>query len=129
MTRGVKSKYFSCYWATLFLTALAYPEKADKIKDKEQIAHFKVYYNSLKYIIPCCFCRDFIRDHLEKEFPLDFSGRKQLIYSVYLWKDAVNKKLIGQGCKKTKPSPPFEIILKRLEKKYATCDKKVGKCV
>ena len=46
-----------------------------------------------------------------------------------LWKNAVNDKLIAQGCPVTKKSPPFEVIVKRLEKMTAKCDKKIGKCV
>lgn len=129
MARGVKSKYFGVFWSGMFLTALAYPEKADKIKDKAKIAHYKRYYNSFKYILPCKFCRDFIKEKLEKDFPLDFSGRIALMKSIYIWKDAVNRKLIAQGCLDTKPSPPFKEVLERYEALRAKCDKKIGKCV
>lgn len=125
MTRGVKSKYFGAYWQSMFMSALAFPEKAPS---KATVKKFKQFYDSFKYVIPCCFCRDFIRDTLEKDFPLDFSGKIPLIRSIYLWKDAVNNKLINQGCVETKPSPPFETILKRLERKYAKCNKSKGKC-
>lgn len=129
MAPGVKSRFFGCYWQSMFLTAMVYPEKADSIKDKEKIRHFKAYYNSFKFILPCKFCREYIKDHLEKELPLDFTGRKKLIYSLYLWKDSVNNKLISQKCKKTKKSPSFGLVLKRLEKLYAVCNPKIGQCV
>jgi hypothetical protein len=125
-SRGVKSKYFGVYWDSMFLTALGFPEK---VENKTTLKHYKQYFESFKYILPCKFCREFIVEKLDKEFPHDFSGRKQLIFSIYLRRDAVNKKLISQGCKTTKPSPPFEVILKRLEKKYATCNATVGKCL
>ena len=126
MSRGVKSKYFGCYWDSMFLTALGFPEKSPS---KAVVKRYKDYFESFKYILPCKFCREFIVEKLDKDFPHDYSGKRQLIYSLYLRKDGVNRKLINQGCKDTKPSPPFESVLRRLEKKYATCEISVGKCV
>lgn len=124
--KGVKSRYFGVYWQSMFLSAMVFPEKEP---NKATIKKFKSYYGSFKFILPCKFCREFIREKLEKDLPLDYSGRIPLIRSIYIWKDAVNKKLIKQGCKKTKPSPPFEVILCRLEKLYAVCNPKLGQCV
>ena len=131
MVQGVKSKYFGCYWDSMFLTAMIYPKKIDK-KNKEHLLkkkYFKEYYNSFKYIIPCSFCRDFIKDILEKELPINYNGRIELMKSIYLWKDRVNKKLLDKDCSFTKKSPPFYVILKKYEKLRAKCDKKVGKCI
>lgn len=124
--RGVKSRFFGCFWQSMFLAAMVFPKTKP---NKDIVKKFKRYYDSFKFILPCKFCRDFIKEKLEKDIPLDFSGRIGLIRSIYMWKDAVNKKLIAQGCKKTKPSPSFEVILMRLEKMYATCSPKVGMCV
>ena len=131
MTIGIKSKYFHCYWDSMFISAMSYPEKINKNSKEDLLKqkHFKIYFNSFKYVVSCKFCRDYIKTVLEKEFPLDFSGRVQLMHSIYLWKDSVNKKLIKQKCDFTKKSPPFEKILKKYEKLRATCDKKIGKCV
>jgi hypothetical protein len=129
MVNGVKSRYFGCYWQSMFLSAIVYPENVDPVRDKETIRHYKNYYSSFKYILPCKFCREFIQDTLEKKYPLDFSGKINLMHSLYIWKDAVNNKLISQGCTRTKKSPPFDKILKKFEKLHARCNPKIGKCV
>ncbi len=131
MVLGVKSKYFGCYWQSMFLSAMVYPSK---INEKEpthlkKMKEYKKFYGSFKYVLGCKFCREFVRDVLEKEHPIDFSGRIPLMKSIYTWKSEVNRKLIAQGCKVTKQSPPFKDILKRYEKLRARCNKSVGKCV
>jgi|APGre2960657404_1045060.scaffolds.fasta_scaffold01315_11 hypothetical protein len=129
--QGVKSSKYGSYWKSMFMTAMCMPDKIDpKIpKHLEKVKHYKTYYDSFQHIIPCKFCRDFTKEVLMKKYPLNYDGRIELLYSIYLWKDAVNKKLIAQKCLNTKVSPPFEVILKRYEKLRAKCDKKVGKCV
>lgn len=131
MVSGIKSKYFGCYWQSMFLSAMIYPTKIDvknplHLKKKKE---FKKYYNSFKHILPCKFCRDFITQVLEKEIPLNFSGRLPLLKSIYLWKNRVNIKLINQGCGDTQPSPKFSEIVKKYESMRAKCDKSIGKCV
>lgn len=122
--KGVKSKLFASYWKTFFYTAMCYPDKiTTSVADSQKVKHYKAYYDSIQYILPCVFCRDFTRDVLMKEFPLDFSGRIPLMKSIWVWKDRVNKKL---GSRK---SPKFETILKRYDSCRATCDKSVGKCI
>jgi hypothetical protein len=131
MVQGIKSKYFGVFWDSMFLTSMVYPCRIDKSnKDHlKKMKNFKRYYNSFKYIIPCKFCREFIKDVLEKEYPLNFTGRIALIKSLYLWRDRVNKKLIKQGCEVTKPSPPFKEVLAKYESLRAKCDSRIGKCV
>jgi len=131
MVQGIKSKYFGAFWTSMFLVAMGYVKKFDKNDPShvKKLSEFRKYYNSFKHVIPCKFCRDFIKNVLEKEIPLDFSGRTKLLKSIYLWKDRVNLKLIKQGCDTTKPSPPFEEILYKYESLVAKCDKKIGKCV
>ena len=131
MTVGVKSKYFGCYWQSMFLSAMVYPDKINLkvLSDKKKQKEYKKFFASFKYVLGCKFCREFIKDVLEKKYPLDFSGRIPLMYSIYMWKNSVNEKLIAQGCKVTKPSPPFKDILKKYEKLQARCSKSIGKCV
>jgi hypothetical protein len=131
MVAGVKSKYFGCYWQTMFLSAMVYPDKIN-VKDPLHVKkrrEFKRYYGSLKYVLGCKFCREFIKLTLEKRYPLDYSGRIALMKSIYIWKKAVSNKLIKSGCEVTKPSPKFSEILKKYEAMRAKCDKKVGKCI
>lgn len=128
--KGVKSKEFGCIWKTMFIVAMCYPERYNKnIKSHvEKRKHYKNFYNSLQYIIPCKFCRDFMSSVIVPNIPLDYSGKIPLMKSLYNWKDAVNKKLIFQG-NKCNPSPPFEEVLEYYNSLQAKCDKSKGKCV
>lgn len=127
---GVKSKKFGPpLWKVMFMMALGMPEKTN-YSNKEhrlKIKHLKTFYGNLKHIAPCVFCKNFIRDYLEKEIPLDYSGKVPLMKTIYLWKKAVCLKLIKQG-NIVKPSPPFSVILKRYLKYQATCHKTSGTC-
>jgi len=130
-TPGVKSKEFGCFWRSMFLVALCYPEKIDNT-NKEHLKkrrNYKTYYRSLGNVLPCKFCRTFVQSTLEKKYPLDFSGRYPLIRSIYIWKDAVNEKLIKQGCEFTKPSPPLSVVIAKYSKYLARCNPIEGKCV
>jgi hypothetical protein len=130
MPNGVKSSEFGCIWKTMFLVAMCYPDKFDS-KNKEHIQkkkHYQCFYKSLQYVIPCKFCRDFMQELIVPRIPVDFSGRVGLMYSIYQWKDTVNRKLILQG-NKCESSPPFEEVLKQYENLTAKCDAKKGKCV
>ena len=127
-TVGIKSKEFGCIWKTMFIVAMTYPEKYDgrKRDHKAKKQTLELFYSSLTKVIPCKFCRDFC-SILEEKKPLDFSGRVPLMYSIYLWKDLVNKKLIAQGNKRD-PSPPFNQIKNYYEDMRATCDPEKGVC-
>lgn len=132
MAVGVKSKHFGCFWKSMFLVALGYPEAPSKRK----IEHMKRFYDSLGFVIPCKFCRDFIRGVLMKKYPLNYSSRRALMKSIYIWKDQVNKKLAKQELsldpskRITKPSPSFDKIEKKYLRLQATsCSKSVGKCL
>jgi len=131
MVQGIQSKRFGCYWSSMFITAMCYPEKfnPDCKEHVLKMKHYKSFYDSFQYILSCKFCRDYTKKVLMKEYPLQYTGRIALMKSLYVWKDIINKKLISQGCTKTKPSPPFEDILKRYEKIRAKCNKSIGKCV
>jgi hypothetical protein len=130
MVSGVKSKKFGCYWKSMFLTAMCYPMKlSDSKEDQLTKKRYKAWYDSFEFILPCKFCREFIRDHLSKKHPLQFTGRIELMQSIYTWKDQVNKKLIAQG-HKISPSPSFECIYNKYERIYRanSCVKKMGIC-
>lgn len=118
MVKGVKSKKFKCFWVSMFLAALCYPDKPTAADKKR----YSTFYYSLLEILPCKFCREFSAQVLKPKFPLDMTNRMTLFYSLYLWKDQVNKKL-------GKTSIPFETVYKRYCKYYATCDKSVGRCI
>ena len=119
-TDGVKSKHFGCFWKSMFLTALCYPIDIKKCDNPEKtLRKYKQYYNSFEYVLPCKFCREFIKKTLKKKYPLDYSGRLELFKSLYVWKDIVNKKLYQQGVSRKK-SPPFPFILKMYENYRAT---------
>ena len=129
-TIGVKSKEFGAFWKTMFMVALCFPNKAD-LKNKfhvEKIKNYKSYFGLLKKVLPCKFCRSYIKEVLEKKYPLQYSGRVALLKSIYIWKKQVSLKLERQG-NKVGPTPPFSEIRKRYEKLYATCDTKMGRCV
>ncbi len=128
---GVKSKKFGPIWTTMFITAKCYPSKIDYTNKTHllKMKRYKVFYDSFKHTLPCKFCRDFVKKVLMKKYPLDFSGSVDLMHSIYIWKDQVNKKLISQGCEYTKQSPPFSTLLKKYNKLSAKCDKEKGKCV
>jgi hypothetical protein len=128
--KGVKSKNFGVFWSGMLMISLCFPNKID-LNNKEhldKIRHFKMYYNSLQYVIPCYFCRCFIKEVLMKHYPLQYTSKVALMKSIYIWKKTVSTKLQKQG-NLVKPSPPFAVIKKRYEKMYANCDKKLGSCV
>ncbi len=133
---GVKSKQFGCLWKGMFIVALGFPERTlSKRQQTQKIRHLKAYYASLTKVLPCKFCRDFCRD-LERTMPLQFSSRRALMYSIYRWKDEVNKKLrrqeqhpMSKTKTRTKRSPPFAVVEKKYLRMTAKCSKTVGRCV
>lgn len=117
---GVKSKEFSCIWKTMFLYALNYTPEQEKI--------YRQFYRTLSLLIPCKFCRIFIKEHLNIYYPLNFKNSKCLIKSLYIWKKQVNIKISKQTGKKIY-TPSFETVFKKYENLRATCDPKKGRCV
>ncbi len=128
--KGVKSKEFGAFWKCMLMISLCFPNVVD-LKNKkhiQKIKHYKVYYNSLQNVIPCFFCRCYIKQVLMKKYPLQYTSRVALMKSIYTWKFMVSEKLRKQG-NKVKKNPPFSVIKKQYEKLYATCDASVGRCV
>lgn len=128
--KGVKSKEFSCFWKSILLASLCYPDKIDPDNKKHinKMKYMKMYIESLSVLLPCKFCRCFMKKVLLKKYPIDYSGRIALMHSIYIWKDLVTKKLQGQGLQ-VKDSPPFDVILRKYEKYYAKCDAKISRCI
>lgn len=86
-------------WKSMFIIGTNYPVKIDD-DNKDHIAlkkHYKSYYTSLKFMLPCKFCRDSYSDFL-KQLPIDnyLDGRRNMVLWIYKMKDLVNKKLIRQ---------------------------------
>jgi len=117
---GVKSKEFSCIWKTMFLYALNYTPEQEKV--------YRQFYKTISLLIPCKFCRYFIRDYLDVHYPLNFKNYKCLIKSLYVWKTQVNLKISKQSGKKIY-NPTFKTVLNRYENLRATCNAKKGKCI
>jgi hypothetical protein len=130
--KGVKSKMFGCYWKSMLLSSLCYPDKIDitNKNHRNKMKYMKRYIESLQYVIGCKYCACFIKKVLLKKFPVDYSGRIQLMYSIYIWKDQVTKKLQKQDPQSCiKDSPSFDTVLKKYTKYYAKCDSKISRCI
>lgn len=140
-------------WESLFMFAANYPITIKKTKEHTQLKnHYKNYYTSLKYMLPCKYCRMSYKTFL-KELPIEpyLTSRKCLMYWLYLIKDKVNTKLIHheeiliqeledsdmtnkekkkiiKGVFRTTPSPTFESVCKYYEQFRAKCSKKTKSC-
>jgi hypothetical protein len=98
---GLKTKMWGpSGWDFLFSCIMGgYPYKLD-FKDKEHLLikkHFKALLGSLRYTLPCVFCRESYQKFW-KELPIEkhLTGRLELMYWLYLIKDKVNNKLMNQ---------------------------------
>lgn len=100
-TAGLSTKHWGpSGWYFLFACIMgAYPIKLDK-SNREHIEirrHFKNMIGSLRYTMPCIFCRNSFRGFY-KELPIEnfLCGRIELMLWLYLIRDRVNQKLILQ---------------------------------
>lgn len=159
--KGMSTKFFGPrLWDSLFIMILgSYPANFNP-RNPEHIKIKKAFVKtlfSLRYTLPCSFCRMSYKVFY-KELPIEeFTGsRIQMMYWLYLIKDKVNKKLIRQEldyltelhknfrtskiskldylnstkkCFKTIPSPPFIKVLEKYEQYRANCNKKLKKCI
>ncbi len=90
-------------WDFLFTSVLgAYPENIvngnkEHLKTKKS---FRLMLTGLQDTMPCIFCRNSFKIFI-KELPIDsfLKSRKDLCYWLYLMKEKVNKKLLGQETK------------------------------
>lgn len=157
---AVSTKHYGPYWFTLFTMILGtYPVKVDFSNEehKNLVHHFVTLLSGLRYTLPCKFCRESFANFY-KELPIEqfTSSRIRLALWLYLIKDKVNTKLLGQEreyllkveqdyiegniskkdllehkkkCFKTVPSPPFREVLEYYAQFSAKCSKKIQKCV
>lgn len=83
----VKSKAFAPIWDTMFIYGLGYdPVRSNRGKLRTML-------HSMLELLPCSTCRDYAVHVLIYKYPLDFSSREALLYSLYIWKSVVNQKL------------------------------------
>ena len=100
-TTGLSTKHWGpSGWYFLFSCIMgAYPIRLDKNNSEhlETRRHFKNMMGSLRYTMPCIFCRNSFRSFY-KEMPIDnfLCGRIELMLWLYLIRDRVNQKLILQ---------------------------------
>lgn len=157
---AITTKNYGPYWFTLFTMILGqYPVKVDwNDPDQKNVAkHFYYLLSGLRYTLPCKFCRASFTEYFE-DLPIKkFMGsRIDIALWLYLMKDKVNTKLIGQEndfvksiekdyingkitqksfleqkeqCFHTKASPPFASILEYYSQFSAMCSQKIQKCV
>ena len=100
-TGGMSTKHWGpAYWMFLFSSVMGnYPFKIDETS-KEHLELRTEYINTIKsliLILPCIFCRESLNGFVY-ELPMEpYSvGRIEMMYWLYLIKDKVNAKLIGQ---------------------------------
>ncbi len=77
-------------WKLMHLVAYNYPDKPSK----EDMNNFGMFYNNLKYILPCKYCRISL-DKFMSELPIEkyIGSRKKLTEWIYLIHNKVNDKL------------------------------------
>jgi hypothetical protein len=100
-------------WHVLHTISFNYPVKPTK-EDKDNYLN---YFNSLKYILPCKYCRDNLKNNLKK-LPLKrgvFKSRDTLSRWVYLLHEEVNK-MLGK-----KSNLSYEMVRERYEHFRSRC--------
>ena len=122
------------FWETMFMVASNYPLKIECQRDLIKKKYYKNFFTNLKDILPCVYCRRSYKKFL-KEIPLkNYLGtRRRMVYWVYLLKNKVNKKLLGQYNKGMCPkppiaAPPFKKIYDHYDKFRAKCTDKTQTC-
>jgi len=97
------------FWFLMHSTSLDYPDKPTE-SDKK---HYKKFYKSFKYVLPCTMCRSNYAKHL-LELPLSndvLSSRKNL----FLWTVKMHNK-VNKATNKKDIDPAY--VLKKYSKKY-----------
>ena len=120
-SNGMMSKVWGpLLWHSIHIISFNYPLEPTNKQKKE-------YYNfikSLKYILPCKYCRDNFKTNLKKAklSKKVFNNRKNFSKFIYNLHNVVN---ISLGKKKYKT---YEKISKFYEQFRASCDKNKKKC-
>ena len=100
-TSGMSTKHWGpAAWSFLFTSIMGrYPMKIDMTNAEHIVIRnaYKCMLTGLSIVMPCVFCRDSFKIFLS-ELPIEdyLIGRIELMYWLYLMKDKVNKKLLGQ---------------------------------
>ncbi len=95
-------------WFSLHTMTFVYPLKPSS-DDKK---HYKTFFESLQYTIPCSVCRKNYVRHL-KEYPIDgfLNSRKEIVY----WLIDVHNMVNGETGKKILT---YQTVIKKYEKVY-----------
>ena len=98
-------------WLLLHSIAQNYPNNPTK-DDKETYSYF---FNSLKYVLPCIYCRRSLEEYTIK-LPINsfLSSKQKLTFWLYQIHNMVNKKLRDQGLN-NKVDPNFKEIYLRYQ--------------
>lgn len=98
---GMSTKHWGpAAWKFLFTSIMGrYPVKID-MNNAEHILirnAFKSMLTSLQIVMPCIYCRESFKKFL-LDLPIEpyLTGRIELMYWLYMMKDKVNNKLLGQ---------------------------------
>lgn len=93
-------------WKLMHLVAYNYPEKPNK----EDMNNYGMFYNNLKYILPCKYCRISLANFME-ELPIEkyIHSRRKLTEWVYLIHNKVNNKLRKEKLN-DKPDPTLKFV-------------------
>lgn len=112
---NIRSSEFGAFWKSMFMVATSIYEKFDPNNSEhvQQQKNVKAFMTSLFKVLPCSVCRSYTQEVLLRIHPLDYSGRRQLMLSLYCIRDAVNHKLLQQGKPHARKSPPFETVYKK----------------
>jgi len=119
------SKYWGkSLWHSMFCIAANFPETYDaKNKEHRSIRkRQKAFFDTLPHVLPCYYCRESTLNVLTKVAPLDYSGRRQLMATLYVWKAMVNEKLTSQD-NKHRHLPSFDTVYKKYTKLLANCSR------
>ena len=92
----------------MFTIALGFPDQPTS----QDIDIYSSFYMTLNRLVPCNACRQYTKHVIEPTIPLDFSGKKELLFSLYSRKTLVNAKL-------GKPNATFEQVLDQYTKLFA----------
>jgi len=98
---GMSTKHWGpAAWKFLFTSIMGrYPTKIDNNNTEHILIKnaFKSMLLSLQVVMPCIYCRESFKKFI-LELPIEpyLVGRIELMYWLYLMKDKVNKKLLGQ---------------------------------
>ena len=98
-------------WDFLHSVTFDYPEKPSAAEKK----HTREFFHSLKYVLPCLWCRKHYKDTIEKTMPIEphLGSRNALTRWLVDLHNSVNKRL-------KKPQMPYDAVYEKFESMRAT---------